>query len=118
MSLRSRKISLQGSSGLGSLLGVVLAVGGVVGMASNAAAADAAKLTLYSAQHEQMVDMLTSGFTKQTGIEVVVHKGECGGEIDDRRICTKCGKHLTVREAIAVDGPGMKAARKSLQAVA
>jgi DNA-binding HxlR family transcriptional regulator len=40
----------------------------------------------------------------------VVHKGECGGEIDDRRICTKCGKPLTVREARAVEGPGMKAA--------
>ena len=33
-------------------------------------------------------------------------QGECGGEIDDRRICTKCGKQLTVRETRAVDGPG------------
>jgi DNA-binding HxlR family transcriptional regulator len=41
---------------------------------------------------------------------IVVHKGECGGEIDDRRICTKCGKPLTVREARAIEGPGMKAA--------
>jgi DNA-binding HxlR family transcriptional regulator len=40
----------------------------------------------------------------------VVHKGECGGDIDDRRICTKCGKALTVREARAIEGPGMKAA--------
>jgi DNA-binding HxlR family transcriptional regulator len=29
---------------------------------------------------------------------VIVHKGECGGEIDDRRICTRCGKPLGVRE--------------------
>ena len=49
---------------------------------------------------------------------VVVHKGECGGEIDDRRICTRCGKHLTVREAKAIDGPGMKAALDSLKAAA
>jgi DNA-binding HxlR family transcriptional regulator len=49
---------------------------------------------------------------------IVVHKGECGGEIDDRRICKKCGKPLTVREARAVEGPGMKAAQASLKAVA
>jgi DNA-binding HxlR family transcriptional regulator len=48
----------------------------------------------------------------------VVHKGECGGEIDDRRVCTKCGKPLTVREARAVEGPGMKAALDSLKAAA
>ena len=41
---------------------------------------------------------------------VVVHK-ECGGEIDDRRICTKCGKKLNVREARAIDGPGAAARR-------
>jgi DNA-binding HxlR family transcriptional regulator len=38
---------------------------------------------------------------------VIVHKGECGGEVDDRRICTRCGKHLTVREAKATRGPGL-----------
>ena len=36
---------------------------------------------------------------------LVIHK-ECGGEIDERRICTKCGKPLTVRETRAVEGPG------------
>jgi DNA-binding HxlR family transcriptional regulator len=49
---------------------------------------------------------------------VVVHKGECGGEIDDRRICTRCGKHLQVREARAVEGPGMAAALDSLEVAA
>jgi DNA-binding HxlR family transcriptional regulator len=48
---------------------------------------------------------------------IVVHK-ECGGEIDDRRICTKCGKQLEVREARAIEGPGMKKATRSLKAVA
>jgi DNA-binding HxlR family transcriptional regulator len=38
---------------------------------------------------------------------LVIHK-ECGGEIDERRICTKCGKPLTVRETRAVEGPGAK----------
>ncbi|HQT47909.1 MAG TPA: extracellular solute-binding protein, partial [Acidocella sp.] len=37
-------------------------------------------LTLYSAQHEQVVDMLASAFTRQTGIKVRVHEGE-GPEI-------------------------------------
>jgi DNA-binding HxlR family transcriptional regulator len=36
---------------------------------------------------------------------VVVHK-ECGGRMDDRRICERCGKRMTVRDARAVPGPG------------
>jgi len=36
---------------------------------------------------------------------VIVHKG-CGGEIDDRRICGRCGEHLTVRDTRAEPGPG------------
>jgi len=36
----------------------------------------AASLTLYSAQHEQTVDLLTKEFTKETGIEVKVRSGE------------------------------------------
>ena len=39
-------------------------------------AADAATLTLYNAQHHQMVDLITRQFTKQTGIKVLVHSGE------------------------------------------
>lgn len=35
---------------------------------------------------------------------LIVHK-ECGGQIDDRRICQKCGKALEVREAESVPGP-------------
>jgi iron(III) transport system substrate-binding protein len=41
-----------------------------------AGAAHADTLTLYSAQHEQMVDALVEEFTKQTGIKVRVHSGE------------------------------------------
>jgi iron(III) transport system substrate-binding protein len=37
-------------------------------------------LTLYSAQHEQVVDMLTAMFTKETGIKVQLREGE-GPEI-------------------------------------
>jgi iron(III) transport system substrate-binding protein len=39
-------------------------------------AAEAATLTLYSAQHHQMVDQLTQTFTKETDIPVRVHSGE------------------------------------------
>jgi DNA-binding HxlR family transcriptional regulator len=38
---------------------------------------------------------------------LIIHKG-CGGEVDDRRICTKCGKHLEVRDAKAVPGPPLE----------
>src|SRR5262249_32612131 len=48
---------------------------------------------------------------------IVVHK-ECGGEIDDRRICTKCGKHLQGPEANAIEGPGMKKAPKRVKVAA
>ncbi len=57
-----------GRFGLAALLGVTLlpAIG----------RAHADTLTLYSAQHEQMVDSLVETFTKQTGIKVRVHAGE------------------------------------------
>lgn len=45
---------------------------------------------------------------------IVVHKGECGGEVNDRRVCTRCGKELDVREAKAIEGPGMKQALEAL----
>ena len=41
-----------------------------------AGSAEATKLTLYSAQHQQMIDMLVQGFRRETGIEIAVHKGE------------------------------------------
>jgi hypothetical protein len=40
------------------------------------AQAQSQTLTLYSAQHEQVVDMLTAEFTQETGIKVLVHTGE------------------------------------------
>ena len=29
----------------------------------------------------------------------IVHRGECGGPVNDRRICERCGQELTVRDA-------------------
>src|SRR5271154_1116677 len=50
------------------------AVGFGLGMGSPGASA--ASLTLYSAQHEKTVDLLSKAFTKETGIDVKVHSGE------------------------------------------
>jgi iron(III) transport system substrate-binding protein len=47
-----------------------------LGLAVCPAMAPAQTLTLYSAQHEQVVGMLTAMFTKETGIKVLVHTGE------------------------------------------
>ena len=55
----------------------VAAVGVGLGMVSSGAGA--ASLTLYSAQHEQTVDILTKAFTKETGIDVKVHSGRSSG---------------------------------------
>jgi iron(III) transport system substrate-binding protein len=46
------------------------------GIGATTNAADAPVLTLYSAQHEQVIDMLTAAFTKETGIKVQAHQGE------------------------------------------
>jgi iron(III) transport system substrate-binding protein len=48
----------------------------VIGFAMASTGALPASLTLYSAQHEQTVDLLTKAFTKETGIGVKVHNGE------------------------------------------
>lgn len=52
-------------------ISTILAV--ILGLAPSA---QAQTLTLYSAQHEQVINMLTAAFTKNTGIKVKVHEGE------------------------------------------
>jgi DNA-binding HxlR family transcriptional regulator len=51
-----------------------------------------------------MVSLLHWGDRHLSGSDdppvVIVHKG-CGGSVDDRRICDRCGKPLGVREARA-----------------
>jgi iron(III) transport system substrate-binding protein len=47
-----------------------------LGLGMAAPGAGAVSLNLYSAQHEQTVDLLTKEFTKETGIDVKVHSGE------------------------------------------
>ena len=53
-----------------------VALVGLMFAALPAAASAATTLTLYSAQHEQMVDAVVKAFTAQTGIAVRVHTGE------------------------------------------
>ncbi len=54
----------------------VVMLGGLLAQGQGADAAETKTLTLYSAQHEQMIDMLAEGFKKETGISIAVHKGE------------------------------------------
>ena len=54
-------------------------------LAAHSALARAATLVLYSAQHEQTVNMLVAAFEKKTGIEVKVHSGD-GPEIANQII--------------------------------
>ena len=44
----------------------------------------------------------------------LVHKGDCGGEVNDRRICERCGKELEVREARAILSPALEAQLESV----
>ena len=37
----------------------------------------------------------------------VRHKGGCGGRVNGRGICERCGDLLTARDAVSVNGPGM-----------
>jgi iron(III) transport system substrate-binding protein len=62
-------------SGLHTLSATVI-LAAMFGMPGNARAADPPVLTLYTAQHEQVIDMLTEAFTRQTGIKVLAHQGE------------------------------------------
>ena len=39
---------------------------------------------------------------------VILHK-DCGGRLDDRRICDRCGEPVGVREARAVAGAELAA---------
>jgi iron(III) transport system substrate-binding protein len=46
------------------------------GTGSSAAAGDKGTLTLYNAQHEDLMKLMVDGFTKQTGIKVTMRSGE------------------------------------------
>ncbi|MDE2516595.1 MAG: extracellular solute-binding protein [Rhodospirillales bacterium] len=65
----------RGTIGRRAVLGAAGAAGLLFAGLRHARAAGVT-LTLYSAQHQQMVKMLTAGFTKATGIGVRIHAGE------------------------------------------
>jgi DNA-binding HxlR family transcriptional regulator len=68
-----------------------------------------------------LIAMLAWGDRHLAGPEgppmLVVHKG-CGGRVDDRRVCERCGKPLEAREARAVPGPGAAQAEAAKAAAA
>jgi DNA-binding HxlR family transcriptional regulator len=43
------------------------------------------------------------------GPPVVLRHRECGGSLDDRRRCVRCGAELVARDVVAVAGPGATA---------
>jgi DNA-binding HxlR family transcriptional regulator len=45
----------------------------------------------------------------QAGPPVVLEHRGCGGQVDEHRMCAKCGARLSVREARAQAGPGASA---------
>jgi len=45
-------------------------------------------------------------YTATGGPPVIMRHIGCGGVIDDRRICTACGKHLEANESMPELGPG------------
>jgi DNA-binding HxlR family transcriptional regulator len=48
---------------------------------------------------------------------LIEHRG-CGGEVDDHRVCERCGARVTVRDVRALPGPGITADHPLLQAAA
>ncbi|HEY1833995.1 MAG TPA: helix-turn-helix domain-containing protein [Solirubrobacteraceae bacterium] len=44
--------------------------------------------------------------TPSGGPAVVIEHRDCGGTIDEHRICSRCGARLKARDAIARPGPG------------
>src|SRR3954447_7644758 len=50
--------------------------GGTTNAGGSSAAADKATLTLYNAQHEDLMKLMVDGFTKKTGIQVQMRSGE------------------------------------------
>ena len=68
-----RSISLRPITAL-SFCRALVASAGLAALTAGAASAET--LTLYCAQHQQMVDQITAGFTKHTGIKVRTRYGE------------------------------------------
>jgi len=40
------------------------------------------------------------------GVATLVEHRDCGGAVDEHRICQRCGRRLTVRDVRALPGPG------------
>lgn len=55
-----------------------------------------------------IVELLRWGdrYAAPDGPPVVLRHKECGGELGERRVCTRCGEELTVRDVVGEPGPG------------
>lgn len=59
-----------------------------------------------------IVELLRWGdrYAAPNGPPIVIRHRECGGEMGDRRTCSRCGAQLTARDVRAEPGPGLVAA--------
>ena len=94
------------------LLAGGVALGGVA--LGGVSAARAETITLYSAQHEQMVDQLAAGFTKATGIAVRIHSGEApeiASQLAQEAAASPADVYFTENspELVLLDGKGLLA---------
>jgi DNA-binding HxlR family transcriptional regulator len=58
-----------------------------------------------------LVSLLQYGdrhFPASDGAPLVLTHRECGGELDDHRMCKRCGAPLGARDVLAVAGPGVR----------
>jgi iron(III) transport system substrate-binding protein len=58
------------------MAGAAVVVGAMTACGDSSAAGGPARLTLYNAQHEDLVKAMVDGFTKETGIEVDIRNGK------------------------------------------
>ncbi len=56
-----------------------------------------------------IIELLRWGdrYAAPNGPPIVIRHTECGGELGDRRICSRCGAELTARDVRAEAGPGL-----------
>ena len=57
-------------------------------------------------------------YPRPDGPPIVLLHRDCGGEIDDRRICLSCGEYLQIRDAIALSGSDARQAAEAARGAA
>lgn len=72
----SRRPALRVAAAVASVAAVSLVLAACGGGSSTSSSGDKPTLTLYNAQHEDLMKLMVDGFTKETGIKVQMRSGE------------------------------------------